>query len=273
MAREEQHHGVINTLFTIVFTIITSITLIFGLFGTGFLLCTTPVATSAIGHAFGEWDSKIYPETDMEALAEAVRSFSIEGTGRDDLLETVKGVIEKSHPELAVSVENGELSITYSGTIKGLNESLQYLAQTTGDGNFTERLTFPDNALEHLEDCTPLFQFGRIGVIAALAIALIGLLLLALLRGKRYAARSMIICSLLVILAIIGLAVWAVTDFNSLFTAFHQVLFSQGNWTFSPDSLLIQLFPESFWLAMAILWGIVSVVASLFVFVLGLILR
>ena len=272
MAREE-HHGKINTLFTLFFTIITSITLIFGLFGTGFLLCTTPVATSAIGHSFGDWNSKIYPETDMEALAEAVRSYSIEGTDRNDLLETVKSVIEKSHPELEVTVENGTLSITYSGTISGLNESLQYLAQSSGDGTFTERLTFPDNALEHLEDCTPLFQFGRISILASLVIALIGLLLLGLLRGKRYAARAMIICSLLVILAIIGLAVWAITDFDSLFTAFHQVLFTQGNWTFSPDSLLIQLFPENFWLAMAILWGIASVVASLFVFVLGLILR
>lgn len=37
-----------------------------------------------------------------------------------------------------------------------------------------------------------------------------------------------------------------VFSFNFLFTVFHLIFFSQGNWMFSSDSLLITLFPQQF---------------------------
>ncbi len=39
---------------------------------------------------------------------------------------------------------------------------------------------------------------------------------------------------------------------NAFFTLFHQVFFPQGNWGFPEESLIIQLFPEQFWIASAI---------------------
>lgn len=44
-------------------------------------------------------------------------------------------------------------------------------------------------------------------------------------------------------------------DFDSLFTAFHGVFFAEGTWTFSYDSLLIQTFPETFWVAAGVAWA------------------
>jgi integral membrane protein (TIGR01906 family) len=35
--------------------------------------------------------------------------------------------------------------------------------------------------------------------------------------------------------------------FNQFFLFFHQVFFPQGNWSFSESSILIQLYPEEFW--------------------------
>ena len=38
----------------------------------------------------------------------------------------------------------------------------------------------------------------------------------------------------------------AIIPFDSVFTAFHQLFFPQGNWMFAPDSLLIQIYPIQF---------------------------
>jgi integral membrane protein (TIGR01906 family) len=40
-------------------------------------------------------------------------------------------------------------------------------------------------------------------------------------------------------------------DFQKCFIFFHEVLFPQGNWSFSPHSLLIQLYPKPFFMAMS----------------------
>lgn len=48
---------------------------------------------------------------------------------------------------------------------------------------------------------------------------------------------------------------------NQIFTLFHLVLFPQGNWQFSSDSLLIQLFPPLFWFISAGVWlsGVITI--------------
>lgn len=42
------------------------------------------------------------------------------------------------------------------------------------------------------------------------------------------------------------------TSFSLLFERFHQIFFPQGNYAFPVDSLLIQTYPESFFLSMGI---------------------
>ena len=66
----------------------------------------------------------------------------------------------------------------------------------------------------------------------------------------------------------------ATLDFDSFFTAFHGLFFRSGTWTFAYDSLLIQAFPEPFWvtsgaawatltaLGAAILWGLARLLSS-----------
>lgn len=45
-------------------------------------------------------------------------------------------------------------------------------------------------------------------------------------------------------------------DFEWLFTAFHRLFFAAGTWTFPADSLLVELFPERFWMVAGGAWGI-----------------
>ncbi|NPD31513.1 DUF1461 domain-containing protein [Eggerthellaceae bacterium zg-1084] len=55
-------------------------------------------------------------------------------------------------------------------------------------------------------------------------------------------------------LALAALGLWAAIDFMGLFTAFHQVFFAQGTWTFSARSLLICALPTELWMTLGGIW-------------------
>lgn len=48
---------------------------------------------------------------------------------------------------------------------------------------------------------------------------------------------------------ILFIAFLAAFNFDLFFTYFHELLFPQGNWRFPPNSLIIKLFPESFFIS------------------------
>ena len=77
-------------------TLATSIALAYTLFGLGFVACTTPQATAAIGGTFSGWENSVFPEEDMAAIAEATRAFSIEGAPIDELSDAIRSALEKS---------------------------------------------------------------------------------------------------------------------------------------------------------------------------------
>ena len=66
------------------------------------------------------------------------------------------------------------------------------------------------------------------------------------------------------ILLIIILAILFFIPFDAFFTRFHQILFPQGNWQFSPDSTLIQFYPETFFISYGIAIAIHALVAAFF---------
>lgn len=199
----------------------------------------------------------------MATVAEAARAFSIEGTSIDELYKTILPIIEDNYPELEKKLTRSGINAHADG------ESLVDQVDRRGLSHMFESYLLPKDALSHLQDCTTWFQTGRIstGVVGAFALA--GLVLLFFMRGKKWAGITAQIGAGLVLLLLIALAAWAVIDFNGLFRWMHSILFAQGNWTFSADSLLIQLFPEAFWAAMAALWVLVSVAASIVILFIG----
>jgi integral membrane protein (TIGR01906 family) len=48
---------------------------------------------------------------------------------------------------------------------------------------------------------------------------------------------------------IVILLIFAILDFDALFTVFHQIFFSGDSWLFSQDSALIRMFPLDFFIA------------------------
>ena len=63
--------------------------------------------------------------------------------------------------------------------------------------------------------------------------------------------------------AVVGLGVFALVAFDTLFSVFHEVLFPAGSYDFDPTTeRLVQLFPFQFWQETAIAVGIVIIAIS-----------
>lgn len=236
----------VRALLVALLTLATSLCLAYSLFGLGFVVCTTPQATQTIGSTFSGWDHAVFPKDDMAAIAEATRSFSIEGTSTDELFATIHDVLAKTSPDIAALIDSGSAASAVAGT---------------GDAAKTlERYSLPDDALSHLRDCTPVFTTGRISTGVVGAFGIVGVIALALIAGRKRAGGALILGSLIVIAVIVSLGAWAALDFEGLFAWMHSLFFAQGTWTFDANSLLIRLFPEAFWAAMAGLWVISTLI-------------
>ncbi|GEM_PF-3423997 len=70
--------------------------------------------------------------------------------------------------------------------------------------------------------------------------------------------------SIIAIGLILLLFVLSLTAFNTFFTGFHKIFFSQGNWQFPLDSILIQTYPEQFWKNITLQWIVLFVVQAVF---------
>ncbi len=57
-------------------------------------------------------------------------------------------------------------------------------------------------------------------------------------------------------------AVLAMTDFDRFFAGFHGLFFESGTWQFPAGDLLIQLFPEPFWMSAAVLVAALSLAGA-----------
>lgn len=90
------------------------------------------------------------------------------------------------------------------------------------------------------------------------------LFLLALWTSRSFGVHRFSGYGLLLVLAF--LTGVALKGFSGFWEKFHHVLFPQGNWAFSPDSVLIQLYPENYFFAASLIFAaILIIIASVFI--------
>ena len=146
----------------------------------------------------------------------------------------------------------GSYGVDYLNNFAG-REYLAGLKLSTGSSMFTE------GEVQHMVDVKHLIGFAYVlGVVLAI-ILVIGVWYLA----KRYAGgvRRALFSGAIVTLAMIAvLAVAALMGWETFFTQFHALFFSEGTWTFSVRDTLIRLYPEQFWVDSAI--GIAALVLA-----------
>ncbi len=144
-----------------------------------------------------------------------------------------------------------EAGITEEELVSLDRDLADYLA---GDAAALDGAPFNERELTHMADCYRLFALLR-RVLAGAAVLAAALLAVAYFTcGYRNWARAALLGALAFVAAIAALGVWGATDFNSLFTAFHRLLFTNDLWLLDPRTdLLIRICPQSMFMTMAVM--------------------
>jgi integral membrane protein (TIGR01906 family) len=114
-----------------------------------------------------------------------------------------------------------------------------------GKGPLPEPFTEPEAA--HLNDVRSLFSKIRFIYYASLLLLLaLGVILF---RQKRFLAempRALFLSGSITLVVLAAALLLSLTNFNAAFNGIHAPFFQAGTWQFPQDSLLMTLFPESF---------------------------
>jgi len=175
--------------------------------------------------------------------------FSLAGNGSllaGKMLEhapaAVTGLPETEYPGMGQMI---------AGYLTGREAVFQYTL-TGGDG--VQRECFHDYEAAHMADCRGLIHLaGSLRwVFGGIALALLGL---GALRPalRKPMAEGMLTGLWIFLAAAAALAVWGLLDFDSLFRAFHRLMFTNDGWLLDPRTdLLIRLMPVSFFTELAV---------------------
>lgn len=154
----------------------------------------------------------------------------------------VTGLPDKQYPEM------GEMITDY---LMGRKDSFQYYF-TDADGNMI--VCFQAHEANHMADCRDLVQMtGRLRWYMAGAALLLIIAGLVLRKQRKSLAAGILAGFGLATAAAVLLLAWGVISFDSLFTAFHRVFFTNDGWIMdSRTDMLVRLMPTSFFVSMGI---------------------
>jgi integral membrane protein (TIGR01906 family) len=145
----------------------------------------------------------------------------------------------------------------------------EYVAGTSADvdqdlpSSIDGRPGFDEAARSHLADVANVISRARLLTGLVGGALTVWLLVEVVRRRTRGVADGLRMGAYLSAGFVVVAVVAGLTSFDWLFTAFHGVFFDPGTWTFPADSLLIQLFPEPFWIAAAVSWAALVLLGAL----------
>ena len=121
-------------------------------------------------------------------------------------------------------------------------------------------IQFTENEREHMQDVKTIFNLLKwINLFAFILILCYSSD--ALLKKKTKKLLEIVkLSSMLVLIISLIKIIFLITLFQEIFTIFHLIFFPQGNWMFPANSLLITLFPQTFFVTVAI---------QMFLFIIG----
>ncbi|MBN2604847.1 MAG: TIGR01906 family membrane protein [Bacilli bacterium] len=119
------------------------------------------------------------------------------------------------------------------------------------DENDTTQLITEDE-VSHMVDVKNLYTGLRVAALASLVVAVsLSILLFKHNRKELYLTYKNIYIGPIFFIMFVG--GYIIIDFNAAFTAFHNIFFTSGTWTFSYYSVLILLLPINFWMVSGVL--------------------
>jgi integral membrane protein (TIGR01906 family) len=136
-----------------------------------------------------------------------------------------------------------------------------------------ERVSFPPEAVEHMEDVRAVLQGVRGATWVLTALLLAAVVLSWRTVGRETVGRSLFAGGIAAVVVALLLTVCGVLSFEALFTALHRLFFAEGTWVFAVDSLLICAYPLTFWIGMGIIWALALIFLSTFLSTVGFVLK
>lgn len=218
----------------------------------GFICCCINPTTWLFSTITSNAAASPYSQSQLVDMAQATRAYTVEGMDAFNLYAVI-GANAKQLPTPTIQAETGEKT-----SIKGMSDADAgaYLADRC------DTLSHPKDAMEHLDQVHQVIIGALLVLIVTLGLG-IGAIVYLLKRSRRSLARALIGAGATILALFACAGIWAASDFDSLFSALHSLFFAAGTWTFSADSLLICQYPEKFWAAMGIVWGVVTIIACL----------
>lgn len=152
-------------------------------------------------------------------------------------------------PALTLSYSDSYVNYVSNGDEEVVSNVINFL-------KFNEDLQpiFTNDMKSHFNDVRWVILSGWVFVLFVLSL----LVYLPLNKEKVFWQSGSSICVFLLVIV-----TWISIDFDSLFTVFHLILFPQGNWQFPSNSIIINLFPQEFFITTAIVCIITSFIIGL----------
>ena len=253
-----------------IISVVAAIALAVAFVGAGFAACTAPPVTTALANMFSDDATSPFSRSQLVQVADATRDYSFGDHSKSDLYRTIYEVDAQYKQQ--VESGGGTLPADFPklDVVTDRSDVTQLAAAFT---TASEMYCYSPDTVSHLDDCHNIAAVAYPLVITVAAIGLIGLVFAGVTGRKRLVGNVLLAAGVVVLVAFIGLGVWAAIDFTGFFATFHQLLFSQGNWTFPYDSLLICALPTAFWMGMGVAWLAVSALVSILSIAIGKRLR
>ena len=239
----------------------------------GFAACAAPATTRLLADATASTAPSPYGEPALTELACATRAYTVDARSEESLADLSYAVIEQA----------GKAAAADSPTAERWSAQAREVAQRAALRSVSPVLIAADLAacgdayaldagmLAHLDDCNRLIGAAAPWLAGCALGAAAGIAGLAAMGRRRLVGMALASAPAAVLGAFALLGLWGALDFGGLFGAFHALLFPQGNWTFSMDSLLISMYPIGFWMGMAGVWlgtsallAIISLIVGIF---------
>ena len=249
-----------------IFAFITAIALAVVFVAAGLAVCLLPPVTHGLSSMFAKDGISPFSRAQLVEVADATREFSFGAHDEAELYRVIYLVDSEYQKEIADAGGTVPSDFPKLDRVADRNSLPQLKSAFSGA---SELYCYSEDTVSHLDDCYRIMAVAFPVLVVVAAIALVGLVFTGVTGRKRMVGIVLMIAGIAVLVAFVALGVWAAVDFNGFFRMFHQLFFSQGNWEFPYDSLLICALPTEFWMGMGVVWLAVSISVSILSIVIG----
>ena len=228
----------------------------------GFAICAGfPQITRSLAYEQSAHEASPYAPDALLDLAMETRAFTIDDYGRDSDGEGAADARLAAHllDQAAASEATPDKASAWSDEAKAIIASAEDQGADATEAMFALYELSPSyaldaDALSHLDDVHEVITSVRMPIMGCTLIAAFCLMALVLMFGPKPAGHALIASGCIALASFALCGIWALIGFDGLFSALHGLFFADGTWTFPPESLLIQMYPQGFWMGMGLWW-------------------